>query len=247
MQAWHAPWTPDSHQSYQTEFRAAARCLLLSFNRCGLPLDVLHHTMQFLPRDWWPDASATSCWCDDCVVDNAVVHMQRKLCNRNNVSFNFTAVGPGKHGDTAAAVLATKPLVCPMCRVIRYKSQEHQKKDYPSHRKDCGKPPYRIPGKEEERLTNLVNAVLEGKGTGDELEVYDVVDVENEGEGYIQAEDDDDDDGSWESFDSNDEVEEPYPQSVTSVIHKYFRDNVYKKTATSGESGFTDLYRADRD
>eukprot|EP00541_Cyclophora_tenuis_P019093 CAMPEP_0116553738 /NCGR_PEP_ID=MMETSP0397-20121206/7209_1 /TAXON_ID=216820 /ORGANISM="Cyclophora tenuis, Strain ECT3854" /LENGTH=115 /DNA_ID=CAMNT_0004078833 /DNA_START=216 /DNA_END=563 /DNA_ORIENTATION=- len=111
---------------------------------------------------------------------------------------------------------------------------EHQKMDFPSHKKDCGKPPYRIPGKEEERLRYIVDAIREGR---------DVDDQEEEGwETDEGDEDDDEEEGSWESIESGEEQdEETDPKSITDVIHKFFRDKVYKKEQAD-ESGFADMY-----
>jgi hypothetical protein len=212
LQAWNSPWSPASHHSFQPQFKAAVRTLVLCAGRVGLPSDVGFHIAKFLPRSAWTD-ERDRCWCDDCAVDNAVCLMTWKL--------------GGLKPDQAPKLNVTRPCVC---QIAMYKSSEHRRKHAGQHRKGCNKIPLRLPGREELLLCNFVDAKLRGEEVHFEEAGPEI--------GNDEAEDDE---GSWESMDTDDEVFMEKPQSVTSVVFDYFNRKSYKLRETE-ESAFEAMY-----
>ena len=215
VQAWNAPWSPERHHSYQSQFRAAVQTLFLCSARLDLPHDIACHITKFLPRSFWPDERAR-CWCDDCSVDNSVSLMMWKL--------------GGKVEEQKPKLQVTK--LCD-CKVAMYRNNEHRRKDSGQHRKWCQSIPLSIPGPAEERFCQIVEATLKGEAVA--TIHHATIGLESDEQG-----DDDDDEGSWESIDS-DEEEVEAPKSVTEMIYEFFRRRSYKNHATE-ESAFEAMY-----
>jgi hypothetical protein len=214
LQAWHAPWSPESHHSFHPPYRSAVRSIILLAHRKELPVDVAYHIIKFVPRSFWPDERGR-CWCDECSVDNAVSLMHSKLI-----------------GSPAPKMSAQRH--CSICGVAIYKNAEHAKKEHAGHRKECSRPPYRIPGREEALLCRTVDAIIRGE---------EFLPAENV---YEEPLDEADDDGDWESIDSNeeeDEADEGFKVTVTNVISDFFIRKTYKSQRVQ-ESAFEALYAA---
>ena len=144
--------------------------------------------------------------------------------------------------------------------MIRYKSQEHRKRDHLSHKRDCGKPPYRIPGKDEGHLCSLLADLAAGKpvslddigghSPNEETATIRAVadydsddDNDNGNDDGDEHDDEDDDDGSWESIDSDEEFDqdESSNPTATDLIYTFFKSKVYDSYKAE-ETGFETLY-----
>jgi len=189
--------------------------MLLVARRQHLPNDIVHHVAKFLPRTAWPDYRAC-CWCDDCIIDNSMSLMQQKLVG--DIIF-----------QTPKSILL-KP--CAVCQVALYKNSEHAKKEAGSHRKVCNRPPFRIPGQEEEYLCKAVEASFRGDPLAPiDVDLHDLLDGE---------ESDEDD---WESIHSDDE-EDVYHPTVTNLIYDFFYRKAYKSQLIQ-DSAFQAMYTRD--
>jgi hypothetical protein len=217
VRAWNAPWTPDSHMSYQPQFRQAIETVALCTHRLGMPNELVHHIGAFMHRDWWDDERKT-CFDYDCQAEQVTKNMKRKI----------TAAQAGKLPSPGPEVCIS----CPSCRQTHYCSKEHRESDYKEgHKNQCGTAPYCAPSKEEGDLF----AALFGEKGAPELpaaplahseDADDVVDMD--------VGDDDDDEGSWESIDSDEEDEDELDNgesqpTKTRLIQQFFKKEVYSK------------------
>ena len=139
--------------------------------------------------------------------------------------------GRDDKGNTKAPWSA--PYRCPKCRIAVYKNKEHCKKHAAAHRKDCGKPPYWIPGKEEDALCQLVEKIEE-KG--------DRIDAAGRAALMAQALGKDEDDESWESDDSEDTSEDG--NDLTKILLQWFDEKTYQHQRVEW-TGFTEMYHDD--
>lgn len=222
MREWCKPWSPSRHFSFQPEFRAAAKSIVQCSFRVGVPKEIAYHVIEFLPRQWWKEGSAR-CWCEDCTLENSMSYMRWKLSyGDDGVDFD------GNHGPQICPQYR-----CPKCRIAVYKNKEHCKKDAAAHRKDCSKPPYWIPGEQEDALCQLVEKIEEGK-------------ISSEERARLMAEafGGGDDDDSWESVKSGEEAKDEDQKSVTAIILKWFDEKTYQSQRFE-PTGFTDMYTDD--
>lgn len=217
VRTWDAPWTPESHMSYQPQFRKAVCTLALCTHRLGIPNELVHRISAFMHRDWWCDERNT-CFDFECRVEMAGRDLLKSYAARQSQPI------------TAGVTIPRACVLCPSCGVSRYCSQEHRERDHKSeHKSVCGKAPYCAPTKEE---TNLFAALFGGGSDIGTAQGSDAVTVRVDaidGDEVVVEEDDDDD---WESIDS-DEVEEPEDTAVqrtkTQLIHQFFKREVYNK------------------
>jgi hypothetical protein len=215
VRAWNAPWSPDSHMSYQPQFRQAIETVALCTHRLGMPIELVHHIGAFMHRDLWDDERKT-CFFYDCQSDQVEKNMKRKLA----------AAQAGKlplPGPEAC-------MSCPGCHQTHYCSKEHLERDAKEgHKNQCGTAPYCAPSKEE---GDLFAALFGGKGALNlpaapithSKDADDVVDMDV----------DDDDEGSWESIDSDEEEEDELDNgesqpTKTRLIQQFFKKEVYSK------------------
>jgi ribosomal protein S14 len=216
LQAWHAPWSPESHQSFQVPFREAARTLFLSAHRIGMPFEIARLVVECCRRDWWEDP-VRQCWHTDCQTNKATDVVQDNWLRRMARSLTF-----GKTCNLVLEEYGTEFISC-KCQITQYCSREHQKDDYGEHNHcmQCGKPPFRIPGKEELALCRQVF----GEATEDGDEYY----------GGEMDDDDDDDEGSWETIDSHDENADAEEQlsTTTRIVTQWFE--AMKRTRATGD------------
>lgn len=222
VQAWHMPWSADSHHSFQRPYRAAVKVILLCINRAGLPNEIAHNVVSFMPRSCWPDERAR-CWCNDCLLDNSVSLMTWKL--------------GGRQLEQTPKLMATKR--CPTCSFVTYKKGEHRKQDAGNHGKYCNKPPYRTPGAQEAKFCRAVSAMIAGDGGSVDMAEVDDCDAADGDDGSW------DDEGSWESIDSNENQSTGSThQLVSTFIFDWFNQKTYK-TFKNQESGFLAMYNRD--
>lgn len=214
LRAWYAPWTPESHDSFGKPFRSAVTTLMLCAHRVGLPVDMAMVACQFLAREWWPE-DKPQCWCHDCISNDAVELVQDKILQRLESASSVAAASPVQSREPPTL------FSCPTCKIAKYCSPEHQKSDYHAgHLYQCGKPPFRMPGQEEEALCRQI---FDGNDTEKAVEV-------NAGSehGEVRGSDgnnDSDDESSWESIDSQEE--EQVGNTTTSIVYGWFYRKAY--------------------
>jgi hypothetical protein len=51
VRAWQAPWNPESHMSFQPEFRKAVETIFLCSKKRGFPVGVGRSILSFLDRE----------------------------------------------------------------------------------------------------------------------------------------------------------------------------------------------------
>jgi hypothetical protein len=115
-------------------------------------------------------------------------------------------------GDTAGQVDGGRLLeYCPECDVAMYCSYKHRTYHYrEGHKKVCGIPPFRKFGNQEAAL------FAEVFGRNQETQSTSIFyDDDNEGAAY-------DEDSSWESIDTNEDLESEAPVSRTRIIQRFF-------------------------
>lgn len=203
--AWHEPWTAESHPTFQPGFRTAVFEVALCLHHTGMPREIHGHIVQYLARDWWPDTRA-SCWNYDCML--AELRKQEE-CR-----------------DAGEEYVPPAVTFC-VCGVAAYCSRTCRENDWKSggHKRMCGKPPYCRPTVKEYRFCEVIRQKV--LGVSDESDamaleqnqselVMDELVVEDEDEG---------DDGSWESVDSDEEMEAPSGETrtTTSLITEFFK------------------------
>lgn len=217
LRAWNSPWTVNSHHSFQKPVREVVKTLLLCANRIRMPTDIATHVSSYLRRDWWPD-ERSQCWYEECLTKGATQLLDQKLLQKDvsdlrpQKSFHF----------------------CRECHVALYCSHGCARGDWRGgHKPLCGKPPYRIPGLEEDQLFQDVLTVPESAlgeqmrqflasrlGQHEEINVYD------------------DDSGSWESMDSDDD-DEAQSETVTEIVFRFF-DKLSYRSQRAYAAQFTD-------
>ena len=234
-QAWSLPWTPSSHDSFQTLFRQAIRTTALVANRHGFPLDLCLLINSYLSRDWWPDDRAR-CWRYDCDIDVLKGHLA------------LDQVGEGDDNDDVNDVIMSsnnvsydgEEQVCPIpklvqckgCRVAHACSKKHMKDVYhEGHLRECRCPPMRVPTAED---IDFCNFYLGGGSAPVASHDIGVVDKghadEAMDEGGDSNEDGDDEDGDddWESIGSHEDGIATNEESKNASVLKYFENKAYK-------------------
>ena len=225
--AYREPWTPSSHQSFSSQFRAATFTLALCLQRCGgigaMPKDVLEIILSYLPRDAWPQDDSF-CWHYECAMKQSALQL-------------FGSKKKNTNAVTSKRKIQV-PLTCKTCRVPRYCSQTCLTRDYKEmHKRICIEPPY---CEIKQVHMDFCRSVQEGafqsrqppsKRDGvDELLIW----------AGLEPYGDDDEDGSWESMDTDDEEESDeaaakQPQTLTQAVVK-FMSKQRKKNAKPSSS-----------
>jgi hypothetical protein len=124
LRVWKAPWTPETHKSFQPGFQQAIRTFGLCTKRLSLPNEIVERVGTFLNRSWWPD-DRRQCWSHACQVDQ----LSRRIIQRKNS-------GVSSSSGTSANC---KP--CPGCGFSWYCTEECKELDYEAgHKYMCGTP-----------------------------------------------------------------------------------------------------------
>ena len=215
LRQWHLPWSPGSHFSFSIPHRQAVVTLLLCSHRYGIPPDISCLVASFLPRSWWPD-DRRCCWCRECQLNQLKHVYNTKITSRQSnwspeqdtASVSHLKVDKG--GKSPCSALMN----CPGCQVAMACSKEHLKTlNQDGHKRYCGLPPFRLPfNHEDNNLCQLIFGENRESGAEDNI-------CSQDNDNF-----DDDDDGSWESLDSNEEVNE----SNNDMIFSFFEEKSYK-------------------
>jgi len=226
LRAWQAPWTPESHASFQPGFRAAMTMVAKCTYRLGLPHDNIESIGSFLNRDWWPDGRQ-ECWSYECLHDNSYKSVARKFSEQVPL-------------DPPSATLE----YCKRCHVALYcLNKECRDNEFKiGHKKCCCRPPLlsTVPDQAEIQfcveifqddpdsvpslLTSLSSAIANRRDVEPDLPDANGADA------LEDEEDDDDDEGSWETVDSDEDAEaegEASRPPKTLIIYKYFKEKAY--------------------
>jgi len=208
MRAFHSPWNPKSHLSYQVPFRRAINALTLCAHRYGMPSEIVLNVGAYLRREWWPD-SRRCCWSRQCEMNKLRYHYKEKIESREHVLSMTT-----KKQKIASTFLTCKCTVAMAC------SKEHMKHlVQDGHKRYCGLPPFRATFGEDDNA--FCREVL---GRNDFVDDEMKRDSEN-GDGFEERDDDGSED--WESVDSNeDHVFDG--RTRTEKIFTYFNEKSYK-------------------
>lgn len=200
-----------SHGSFQPMFRNAAKITVMCANRIGLPSEITKHLLSFFHRDWWPD-ERKKCWCSVCQFKDIIT------CLQSNGS--VPVVGFDKPSNNSSTVVPINLRTCKGCNVALYCCKEHKKYILQDgHSRVCGSPPFRFPGKDEERLCELVSRCY----YEDDIKHSLLVEESEEAEAVNEEEvADDDEDSMWESIDGDDEGESER-NGITSIIYNFFK------------------------
>ena len=122
---------------------------------------------------------------------------------------------PDAGRSTKSPWSSTSVRTCRGCNVALYCCKEHRKYILQDgHARVCGTPPFRVPGKEEERLCEAVAACFNGFPEGAAM----IEPNEDSCCDYIS----DNDESVWESVDS-DEEEQVGAMRATDIIYNFFR------------------------
>lgn len=190
-------------------FRNAAKITVMCANRIGLPCEITKHLLSFFHRDWWPD-ERKKCWCSVCQFKDIIT------CLQSNSS--VPVVGFDKPSINSSTVVPINLRTCKGCNVALYCCKEHKKYILQDgHSRVCGSPPFRIPGKDEERLCELVSRCYYEDDIKHSLLIEESEEAVNEDEVA-----DDDEDSMWESIDGDDEGESEH-NGITSIIYNFFK------------------------
>jgi hypothetical protein len=198
--AWNEPWTPESHPSFQPDFRTAVHQVALCLHSKGLPRELHGHIVQYFSREFWPD-ERRECRQYDCMVEQ--VRRQEECRDTGDVYVR----PPVEFCDCHVATYCSRG----PCRGLDWKD---------GHKWLCNRPPCRRPTAEDVRFCKAIQnnepyteeGVVPQAGGKDEIE-------------WEAAEGDEDDDDDWESVESDEEMDEPTDSTpnVTSAIVDYFK------------------------
>lgn len=238
-QAWSLPWTPSSHDSFQTLFRQAIRTTALVANRHGFPLDLCLLINSFLSRDWWPDDRAR-CWRYDCDIDVLKGHLALDQDGESDndddddgddvidVVMSSSNTASNANGGEEEVCPIPKLIQCKGCRVAHACSKKHMKDVYhEGHLRECRCPPMRVPTSEDIDFCNFYlgggSAPVASHGTyvdkGHADEAMDESGDSNE---------DGDGDDDWESIGSHEDGIVTNQESKNESVLKYFENKAYK-------------------
>lgn len=189
-------------------FHNAAKMTAMCTNRLGLPNEITKLLLSFFHRDWWPD-ERKKCWCSVCQFKDIISCLQS----------NGSAPVVGSNNSTNSTLAVPSNIrFCKNCNVALYCCKEHKKYiSQDGHSRVCGSPPFRIPGKDEERLCELVSRNYYEDYIKQGLLIEASTEEVNE-----EEVDEDDEDSIWESIDGDD-VEEYEQNGTTSIIYNYFK------------------------
>jgi hypothetical protein len=208
INAWNAPWSPERHMSYPPGFREAISTLARCTHYVGIPNVLNTRIFEFLNREWWPD-QRRQCFQYDCQLEQCMKYFQAK--------------------DIARPIQkAADSVTHCKCHVVAYCSKNCRDKDRKDgHQKICGRPPLRIPTKEDARIFDAVRAFA----SGNHFTSSDVGVSTETLESEVVDDGDDGDNGSWESVDSDDDgnVESEENNTRTHMIVQFFDRTCYRK------------------
>ena len=239
LRAWRSHWTPESHQSFQPEFRAAIYTLFLSLNaRWSIPNEIIMKIATFLSRDFFTDRRR-QCWYFTCQSSRAIKRILRKQGCKGSRGVGETTT------TTESDSKASACFPCPKCKVAWYCSKACQVSDYKEgHKKVCGSPPYQNKSDDNPAEYEVYRTLFEEASMPSSLAACRGI-AENTGAATAQNLDklsasgersfegsktvwcDEDDEGSWESIDSGDEdvPDDSFQSETTKAICRFFRDN----------------------
>ena len=236
QRAWQAPWSPETHASYQPAFRVAVETIAKSIHRLGFPHEIMLSICSCLHRDWWDD-NRKQCWNYACMCEKS-----RKLISRK--------LAPG-YNEASMDDYQTDPIqleYCHRCHVAAYCCKNCKSRDfYLGHKSRCCPAMSKPPKDDEIQLytkilvgkdgkTNLPNFLkswshlnshsIENAVSDEDVKTIDDNDIQ------IEENDGDNDDASWETMDSSEEEEEEEndadvdesKMSITQLARKYFDD-----------------------
>jgi hypothetical protein len=199
--AWNEPWTPESHPSFQPDFRTAVHQVALCLHSKGLPRELHGHIVQCFNREWWPD-ERRQCWQYDCILEQVRRQEECKVMGEVYVR------PPVEFCDCRMTAYCSRG----PCRGLDWKD---------GHKRVCNRPPCRRPTTEDFRFCQAIRNNEPYTEEGAVLPAASSADIEWEA---TEGEDDEDDD-DWESVDSDEAMEEPTDPTpnVTRAIVDYFK------------------------
>jgi len=223
QRAWQAPWTPETHASFQPRFRAAVGAVAKATHHLGFPLETMTSICSFFGRDWWED-SRKQCWNYACLFEKDTEAITRKMSPEANT-------------------IPTEPIApvtpnldyCSQCHVALYCSKNCRNRDhYLGHKGKCNRPPL-VATRPDAVETQLYLDTLTESGNSASLPNFLASltytnQITKQGTDIRKVHSDDDesnvsDDGSWETVDSDEEsIDETANQTKTQKIWKYFHD-----------------------
>ena len=215
--AYREPWTPSSHQSFSSQFRAATFTLALCLQRCGgvgaMPKDVLEIILSYLPRNAWPQDDSF-CWHYECAMKQSALQL-------------FGSKKKNTNALTSKRKIQV-PLTCKTCRVPRYCSKTCLTRDYKEmHKRICIEPPYcEIKQVHMDFCRSVQEFAFQSRQPPSKRDGVDELLIWAGLEPYGDMDNDDDEDGSWESMDTDDEEESDeaaakQPQTLTQAVVKF--------------------------
>jgi hypothetical protein len=235
QRAWQAPWSPETHASYQPSFRVAVVTIAKSIHRLGFPHEIMLSICSFLQRDWWHD-ERRQCWNYACLSAKSMKMISHKMAPSY---------------DDASPADDHPPMhfeYCRRCRVASYCGKSCKSRDlYVGHKARCC-PALSKPPKDDE--IQLYTKILVEKGSKSTLPTFlqywahlihrkiektvTTEDTKTTGDNLVQVENNDDDDekddSSWETVDSSEGEEDgasivdESKMSTTQLVRKYFDD-----------------------
>ena len=198
--AWREPWTAESHPTFQPGFRTAVHQVALSLYRLDMPKELHGHIVQYFSRDWWPD-NRSSCFYYDCMLEQL---RKEEECRETGDLYVRPSV---KFCECGVAVYCSRA-----CREADWKG---------GHKRVCGRPPSCRPTAKEYRLCEVIRSMQKGGDVKDG--------GEQESEMIVEEEEDDADDGSWESVDSDEDLDEnmegALALTITARITDFFKQH----------------------
>lgn len=230
QRAWQAPWTPETHASFQPSFRAAVVAVAKCTHRLGLPHETMLSICSFFGRDWWEDPRAR-CWCYACLFENGTKSIARKISPEASIA-----------ASELITPVSSNLEYCSQCHVAMYCSKSCRNRDhYLGHKGKCNRPPMVATPPDDDEF-QLYMDVLAESGNIASLPKFLTVRarpcfMQNAEQltdvGSIHLDDDEEsksnasDDGSWETIESAEEEEEEIEEeavSKTQKICRYFDD-----------------------
>jgi hypothetical protein len=232
QRAWQAPWTPETHASFQPSFRVAVATIAKSIHHLGFPHEIMLSVCSFLHRDWWNDRRK-QCWNYACLSEKSIKAISRKMAP------GYSGASVDDHQDSYAHLE-----YCRRCHVAMYCSKNCKSRDsYLGHKARCCPAMSKPPMHDEIQLYTKILVGEDGKST---LPVFlnscahlsNKTTVENvckedttTGDSgdcvHMEEDDGDDDDASWETMDSDEDEEkeavaDESKMSITQLVRKYF-------------------------
>lgn len=235
QRAWQAPWSPETHASFQPAFRVAVATIAKSIHRSGFPREIMLSICSFLHRDWWID-ERRQCWNYACLSEKSIKMISRKLAP----GYNHASIDDHQNALTNFEY-------CRRCHVAYYCCKSCRSRDlYVGHKARCCPALSRPPNDDE---IQLYTKILVEKGAKSSLPTFlqswahlnnrKIEDTTQDEVGQttghdlapVEGDDGGDDDASWETVDSSEEEEgdgipvvDESKLSITQLARKYFDD-----------------------